>query len=130
MSYRREIPRDLFNEAKLLKCLGQLALKLKYDPTSRWPTEIWHVTQCDDDEEDDITRPGFEIRQRPDDGSIYCDNLEVKCCGHVLGFYSPLNSRQPYPLVCSRPDGEDAVFTDDGALSPEFIRFLDTLAAK
>ena len=26
MTYRRVLPRDLFNEAKLLKCLGQLAL--------------------------------------------------------------------------------------------------------
>lgn len=27
-SYRRVLPRDLFNEAKLLKCLGQLSLMI------------------------------------------------------------------------------------------------------
>lgn len=26
MTYQREIPRDLFNEANLLKCLGQISL--------------------------------------------------------------------------------------------------------
>jgi hypothetical protein len=126
MSYDRVIPRDLFNEAKLLKCLGQLSLLihdgLSIDPT--WALVLTHNAEHS---------PGFRIVQDSSDGSIYCSNLVLTARGQVIRLYSPLNSKRPYPLQFfgHRRDGsayptvDGDVFDDDGTLSSEFRSFLE-----
>lgn len=118
MSYNRTIPRDLFNEAKLLKCLGQLSL-LIHDEMAR-PLSIDH---------DETEFPGFLIEQRDSDGALYCSNLQVFCKGRLIGLWSPYNRKDAYPLTFSLDDEEGDVFTDEGELSEEFRGLISTLTA-
>ena len=119
MSYRREIPRDLFNEAKLLKCLGQLSLMIEDGFTHRWPLRL------------DYTGGGpFVIEQDPSDGGLYCFNVRLFCGEREIPLKTGLNSRDPYPLIFEDEAGAgdwQQVFWDDGKLRPWFMGFLDGL---
>jgi hypothetical protein len=114
MSYTRVIPRDLFNEAKLLKCLGRLALLIHNELTGGHPLKLLHRNP---------TR-GFEIEQNQDDGTLYCRNLKCYCRTHELTLVAPYNAKDPYPLLCYYKDEEGYVFDDDGELNPQFLEFL------
>lgn len=113
--YRRVLPRDLFNEAKLLKCLGRLTLMIH---NGLCPLQFEH---------DEDTCPGFLVDQNPDDGSIRCLNLRFSTAGgETVEVSSGLNSRIPYPLTFVAPDGDsEYVFDDEGELSPEFRSFCE-----
>ena len=116
MSYHRVIPRDLFNEAKLLKCLGRLiilrgeqGLRLRFRHRS--------------------PRKGFQICMS-DSGDLFCRNLIVGVArwGGVerVEISLPSNSRSPWPLeFIDSSGGVDSVFKDDGSLSTEFIDFIN-----
>lgn len=123
MSYIRVIPRDLFNEANLLKCLGQIYLNLE-------KLNIPGVSLEHDGE-------SFDIIQNPNDGSISVDNITLWKgeLGHsnvnisIIYFSRPLNSRDPWPLITSIPDENDNwneinVFNPDGTFSELMIEFL------
>lgn len=121
MTYRREIPRDLFNEANLLKCLGQIAL-IAHD---KGRPEALRVTH----------RPGaFDIRQSEDDGSIYCANVQIIIRERLFDHYRPLNSREPWPLwvrpAFGHPDDAEGwqddieAFEADGTLSPHLAQLI------
>lgn len=117
MSYARVIPRDLFNEANLLKCLGQLSIALENTPGHHASLSFDHDA------------PGWEIHQSPDDGSISADAVVFEVAQISIRLYRPLNSRQPFPLWVSpsesHGDYEDfLVFDQDGQLSAEFIVFI------
>lgn len=115
MSYERVIPRDFFNEAKLLKCMGVLALKILDGMT---PVHI-HIHE-----------PGtpFEIIQEESDGSLLISNYEVKIKGRYYCFSSPYNSKNNFPLTVTTYDQEDIkVFTEEGEFSKEFIEFCHTI---
>lgn len=110
MSYQRVIPRDLFNEAKLLKCLGQLALYIHdYRPSG---LQLIHFAEDE----------GFRIEQDPNDGALYCANMELVCAGSVINLRSPYNCKDAYPLrfADSGAEEEGRVFNEDGTLSNEF----------
>jgi hypothetical protein len=111
-TYTRVIPRDLFNEAKLLKCLGQLAL-IAHDGHDGKRS----VTSLRVDFDDD---GGFIIDQRPEDGGLYATNLSVTIRGKTIEVYSAYNSKSAYPLLFSLRDEEGEVFNDDGTLADEF----------
>jgi hypothetical protein len=113
MSYIRVIPRDLFNEANLLKCLGQLYIKIE-------SVGMTHVAQFG---EGHLSH--FEISQDPSDGSIYVANLPFLIRDKHYHLSRPLNSRQPWPLYLSRDDETIPVFDDDGTFSIEMIRLLN-----
>ena len=116
MSYHRVIPRDLFNESKLLKCLGQLALhrhdyysiqqliRLEYDP-----------------------RQGFKIAQNPDDGNLYCANMICRRKRDLkeIKLSTIYNDKSPYPLVYE-VDNEyfGHIFKDDGTFTDEFMDLI------
>ena len=129
MSYDRVLPRDRFNEAKPLKCLGQLSL-LTHD--GRGIDPAWALDLIQQDPVDSEEYAGFIIEQNTDDGSIYCANLVLLSRGQCIRLYSPLNSKRPYPLQFfgHRRDGstyptvDGEVFDDDGTLSSEFRSFL------
>lgn len=115
--YTRVIPRDLFNEAKLLKCLGQLSLLIH---NGMCPMRVIH----------DADRfVGFAIDQDQSDGSFYCSNLKFyfKRDGKDVEarFRTSLNSRENYPLCTTTPEGEEiGVFEADGGLTEDFLIML------
>jgi len=110
MSYFRVIPRDLFNEAKLLKCLGKLSL-LHVD---RMLPEGFEVALDYDN------RP-FGVEQDPASGSLLAANVLVTWNGERVHCYTTLNNKNAWPLFFETEAGEcDKVFTEDGELSDEF----------
>ncbi len=123
MSYTRVLPRDLFNEAKLLKCLGQLSL-LMHDNDGVIQGHALKMTK--------EGPAGFEIEQDAGSGDLYCSNLTFWLNGRQLGLRCCYNSRSPYPLVLLSQWDEDRdefpVFDDSGALSQEFVAWLDSRA--
>jgi hypothetical protein len=134
MSYTRVLPRDLFNESKLLKCLGQLALNV-HDGCAG-SLEVKH------------TGAPFHIKQDPSDGSFYEAGIEWYCWIPVpppkllgsldrvfsrswrmpLFFRAPLNSRVSYHLYVTYKDDtgdhELAVFEEDGTMTHEFCELI------
>lgn len=116
MSYLRVIPRDLFNEANLLKCFGQLYLNLE-----RMGLE--HRLEHEHDED------YFQVLQN-NDGALSLDNVTLRTTtpdsDDEARFYRPLNSRQYFPLYLHHFSEEDdiAVFNDDGTFTAEMTTFL------
>lgn len=115
MSYTRVIPRDLFNESKLLKCLGQLALII-HDRVGV-PTGLTL-------EHDDTENAGFQIEQDDSTGALYCENLTCSLGARIVGLRAPYNHKGTYPLQFECGDDEGAVFNEDGTLSEEFKDML------
>lgn len=110
MSYIRVIPRDLFNEASLLKCLGKLALHLE---------SIRSIAVLED------FGQAFSVVQDENDGTISVENLPFMIGHEVVRLYRPLNSREPYPLYAQLGDEEIQVFDDAGDLSPQFLGAIE-----
>lgn len=111
--YRREIPRDLFNEAKLLKCLGQLALIAHNRHYNGVPIpEGLRVEYVGD---------WFAIDQNPSSGGLFCKTIRVYVRGKKVNVESCYNSKSPYPLAFDCGGGIGEVFNDDGSLADEFL---------
>lgn len=118
MAYSRVIPRDLFNEAKLLKCLGQLALIIHNGRDKQWGA-IPAALQADCD-----GRP-FVIEQRDSDGGLYAIHPWFTLRGQRLVLYTAYNSQEPYPLLCEMPGPtEIEVLDEDGDLTEEFYDYI------
>jgi hypothetical protein len=113
MPYYRVIPRDLFNEANLLKCFGQLYLNLEN-------AGLADLLEHDDDGE------AFDVDQNESSGGIYLRNVRLTVRGEECALERPLNSRRPYPLHLITEDEIIEVFADDGQFSAEMTRFLAT----
>jgi hypothetical protein len=111
LTYRRVIPRDLFNEGDLLKCYGQLYLEL----------EKLRMEDCLEHHADDGP---FRIRQCEADGSLSIGNVILVVRGMQVQLSRPLNARAKYPLWASVDGTEYRVFDVDGKLSDEFREFL------
>lgn len=107
----RVIPRDLFNDANLLKCLGTLWIKLE------------NLRDHDAKLEED-GQP-FDIQQSEADGSTECVNVVFMRRGERFRLFRPLNSRELWPLWVETIEEDFPVFTD-GELSPEFIEFVSS----
>ena len=109
MTYKRVIPRDLFNEAKLLKCYGQLYLCLE----KLFPIKV----------EFELIGDSFDIYQQPYDGNIFIYNLSFS---HNIMLYSPLNSRDDYPLMFCDVEYQvdNEVFDSKGLLTEAFKSFI------
>ncbi len=115
--YQRVIPRDLFNEAMLLKCLGQMSLIIhNYEGSDKWGLTIEH---------DDSSYEGFSIDNERYSGDLSCDNITVCVAGESIKLSCGLNSREPYPLIFDEGDHEGFVFDDNGEFTGEFVDFLD-----
>ena len=122
MPYTRVIPRDLFNEAKLLKCLGRLALVI-HDGRDKCRNEIPAGLRTESDGQP------FRIAQRPGCGALYCENATFWMFDVQLFMQVPYNSREPYPLQCVLADmSEMEVFDTDGDLSFEFYEYLKLIS--
>ncbi len=115
--YRRVIPRDLFNEAKLLKCMGRLSLLIHDGMCDKWRLTLDH------------DGGSFRIHQNEADGGIFVNNLGLRVIGGpTIYTQTGLNSRREWPLTFEGQDGESGdVFGEDGSLSDEFCAYLDSL---
>jgi len=116
MTYERVVPRDLFNEASLLKCIGRVWINLDQRGLS-----------------DAIEHDGaaFDVEQSQDDGSLYCANVTLWVAGRHIHLWRPLNAREPWPLFARLPMDDDGldyddipVFSANGDFSPEMNDFL------
>jgi len=110
MSYIRVIPRDLFNEANLLKCFGRLWIE----------TERFRCVRIEHDGDP------FQIEQNEDSGSLSIANVQVRIGGRSCQVWRPLNSRDAWPLYLQVGDEDEIrVFTDEGALSSEMMALIE-----
>lgn len=113
MGYDRVLPRDLFNEAKLLKCLGQLCM-LIHDELCN--LRVYHNTKYYE---------GFNIQQDASDGGLFVQNLEfTTLSGMPVCVCVILNARSPYPMLFQLHGNEYLLFNDDGQLSAEYFEHL------
>ena len=117
MKYHRVMPRDLFNEANLLKCLGQLSLII----LDGMAPEGLSLTEPGDG-------CGFEVSMDPSDGSISVEAVQLRVAGRgTFGLRRDLNARDPWPLYVVDEDAENdteiRVFDDGGKLSADFLEW-------
>jgi hypothetical protein len=118
MSYTRVIPRDFFNESKLLKCMGQLALKI-LDREAPYGLEI----------QDSGDR--FLVEQDPSDGGLYVDNYRIIIHGKSYRVKTTYNSKSPFPLILEDIDfSELYVFEKDGSFTGGFLAFCENRKPK
>jgi hypothetical protein len=114
-AYIRVVPRDLFNEASLLKCYGRL----------------WILLDNMRDHRAELSEGNGEpfcIIQDQDSGALEIANLPFSIGGVTYTLSRPLNARAPWPLWAVEtfnPDAEEvAVFTDAGEFTPEFSALI------
>ena len=110
-NYTRVIPRDLFNEAGLLKSLGRLVIALGETDG--------HVARFAQEQLD-----GFDVSQDPSDGSIEVTNLDFMIGGERWALRRSLNSRASYGLWAVLGDEEVDVLEEDGTLTADFLELI------
>lgn len=116
-THDRVIPRDLFNDANILECLGRLALVIHTGTDDKRPTPEGLEIEHDG-------RP-FDIVQDPADGELSVANVIVTNRGKPIPLATVYNSRGAYPLYATI-DGETVkVFDDYGKFESEFLAALE-----
>lgn len=100
MSYKRVLPRDAFNEAKLLKCIGKLTLLIE---DGMLPA--WHYHYDGDP---------FNIVQNEADGSIYVANITFWRNKKEVNVFTPLNSKEVWPALFREDGDEYYLFSESG----------------
>lgn len=104
---KRVLPRDAFNDANLLKCIGQLTLLIEEGRIS--------LTY----EYDGLP---FNILQDPSDGSTYVENVRFYTSdGEFIHHKRALNSRDLWPLILVKDDEEYYVFDTTGVIQESVI---------
>jgi hypothetical protein len=111
VTYRRVVPRDLFNEADLLKCYARLWIRLEETPDHRAVLGEGDGSP-------------FQIEQDPASGALTIVNLPFTIHGTTYQLTRPLNSRGKWPLYAESDDGAWAVFGEWGDLSEEFLALI------
>ena len=109
-NYHRVIPRDFFNEAKLLKCLGAFQLAILDNQTNGIKFDV------------DYDGSPFEIFQNPNDGSIEVINYKVYFNTEEVQLYTPLNSKDNYPLIARYKNEEYYPIDEKGKFVLDWIR--------
>lgn len=113
LEYNRVIPRDLFNEAKLLKCLAVLTLKIHDNQAP----ESLKVEQIDNDFKIGLT----------DEGNLKTYTLQFTYKDEILSFETTYNAKYNFPLFCCYENCEYLVFDEMGNFDNEFLDFLKTI---
>ena len=90
--YNRVLPRDLFNESKLLKCMGKLVIHLENE---------FRLVPSDD------YYPSFDIKMNEDNNTLHLVGIRF-----IIGygsfelnssdFFTPYNSKDQWPLKFHR----------------------------
>lgn len=114
MSYMRVIPRDLFNEAKLLKCLGRLWIEAERNHP------ILKVTFGPEEGDGNRDDP-FEIVQDAGTGAIFVANVFVFVDGKAVHVYTGLNAREDWPMYADWGDHTELVFDEGGNVRQPFL---------
>lgn len=113
--YLRVIPRDLFNESKLLKSLGQVAL-LIHDGQAPDGLGFIHSNE---------NYPGFNVGQDQSTGDLSVTNLRLCYRSTEIGVSSRYNSRSPYPLSCTDEAADYCdILDDNGRFASGFLEYL------
>lgn len=112
MSYKRVLPRDLFNEAKLLKCIGRLFL-MHHDGELSDAVKLIHDTsECE----------GFDVRFDENNNRLYVNNVFVYINDEFWCHGCSYNSRDNYSLVLEHDEqGAFFIFNEEGRLMPNFL---------
>lgn len=106
----RVLPRDAFNDANLLKCIGKLTMLIE-DGALDWLRYSYNGEP-------------FDIQQDPSSGSTYVSNIFFHTQkGEPVAHVRPLNSREAWPLILLHGGNEYYAFSESG----EFL--LSDLAA-
>jgi hypothetical protein len=108
MAFIRVLPRDAFNDANLLKCIGQLTLLIEDGAAC-----VEGLTYTYDGEP-------FDIQQDESDGSTYVANMTFQVNGKSVHMRRPMNSRDPWPLLMITDLDVYYVFNDKGETMPSF----------
>ena len=108
--YQRVVPRDFFNEAKLLKCMGVLALSVLDNTT---PDGIDIVIEESGDP--------FDIVLDEMWGLLMVSNYRVSINDEVYMIGTRYNSKSNFPFVVVYDDTEYEIFNEQGKFSSEFI---------
>ena len=114
--YKRQIPRDLFNEGNLLKMIGQVYLQLELvrdHKASLMPEQV----------------QAFDVEQDPMTGGISLTNVHFSVKGQRYRLIRPLNSRETWPLYLEAMNPEEdfeeiAVFDENGNFTDEMVDFI------
>lgn len=121
MSYPRVVPRDFFNEAKLLKCLGMIALAVVDDKFYAYDLEVEHELE--------ESESGFIIDFSHVQDGLFCSNYWFKVNGYLVDFFSRYNSHENYPLQFLDSGGNVySVMDEKGGFTQEFVEHLKHLA--
>ena len=110
INYQRVLPRDLFNESKLLEQIGRICLSI-------------HDSQLTGLSFDYDGSP-FDI-QLSDEGSLYISNLEfLDAEGLPVSFMTNYNNRDKNPLLAHDREAEEdyLVFDDRGDFTDRFLK--------
>ncbi len=114
--YVRVLPRDLFNEAKLLKCIGRLCL-LILDNNN--PGNITH-TEMQQGEQ-------FQV-ELLEEGALLIANIAFRVNGVTMIFKTKYNSKQNYPLYVEHQLTDYLVFNEAGEWDQEFLTLCKTVS--
>lgn len=107
-TYDRVIPRDFFNEAKLLKCFGFLSLKILNNSLP----EGMQIHIEDNGERFDI--------ELADEGFLYLANYCTTINEVPVLFLTTYNNKSNFPFYCRIDDYDYQVFDEGGNFTDEF----------
>ncbi len=116
MTYHRVAPRDIFNEANFMKCLGRLAL-LIHD------RQIEGIT-FDDERYAEV---GLSFLINNNSGGLVCREkmFHASSRDEWLNIERPLNSREAWSIYVEKDYESIPIFADDGNPTGEFIAYLN-----
>ena len=115
MSYQRVLPRDAFNEANYLKCIGRLAL-IRNDQLEGY--QYFELVS-------DLYEEFGSSFSRNQDGDLYCHSTFIRVLEGKYRIYRNLNSRSPYPVYIITDVGMIDLLTDEGNLTQDFIDWVN-----
>lgn len=107
IDYLRVLPRDLFNEAKLFKCLGRVVLLIEDNMA---PTNLSYAF-------DGCPFQVFLLKE----GSLTVTNLLFYLSEEGITLKTIYNSKANYPLLCQYRNEEVEVFDESGNFTKEFL---------
>lgn len=116
MTYKRVVPRDLFNEANYLKCVGQIGLKL-LDYPHQYPNVKLDSLEYEEQ--------GLKIYQCLYSGATYDRNLMLIINDISYHIERPLNSRDKYPVYITIKEESFTVLNEIGEFSDEFKTLIN-----
>lgn len=119
-NYNKVIPRDLFNEAKLLKCFGWLCMKIV---DNQVPVQM-------DYEYNTSSGDSFKIGLCGPDNSLSIMNIPVIVLGTSIRFKTTYNSKGNFPLFACYNNADYRVFNEEGEWDEEFLELCKILQSK